>query len=90
MKRGNAAPNMDRMKLFEPNALAATGRYAETRKVKTEMKTSVVPKPKGTPARTVGAQWTDGWDVHANQYNPIGLLSGVSLRRRDERGKRRT
>ena len=53
-KRGNTAANVERIALFAAIALAAIGRYAVTRYVKTEVKMRTMPVPKGTDPRRMG------------------------------------
>lgn len=59
-------------------AEAATGRYATTRYVKTEVKEKHTPVPKGMDAIMGTIQWTSLYVVNANQNSPLEIGERVT------------
>ena len=74
-KSGNTAANVLRSALLLAIALAAIGRYATTRYVKTEVKMKTMPVPKGTDAMIGTIHGTPRYVVNASQKSPMGASS---------------
>ena len=76
---GNAAAKHVRTNVLAAIALAATGRYAVTRYVNTDVKQKKMPVPNGALARIGTIHGTLGYVVNASQYSDTGTSSAPNI-----------